>query len=227
VIYFVPVKVRFKLKDWMAVLIGALAVLLAAGGVLMPDWVKDHWLNTWQEYAILALLVLLTIICLLVLQRDLSRADAEREAAESEQRADQAKRDEEAAEREAAAIRREKARDKREDDRDKRFEEFLSIILAQMVSRGQEDTALFANARRTKEAYDEAINERKRELRVERAMERGDIGKRDEMVRHGGDLGERNLYQAALGPFVSVEDLRARADEKLRVLLQQFKVANN
>lgn len=66
----------------MAIAIGALTVLLGAGGVFMPDWVKDHILEKWEAYSILGFLILLIFLCLVILQIDVRKAELKAEQRE-------------------------------------------------------------------------------------------------------------------------------------------------
>jgi hypothetical protein len=68
--------IGFKRKDWMAVAIGTLTLLIAAGGIFMPDWVKADRLTDREAYSILGALAAVIVVCLVVQQIDLRSAEA-------------------------------------------------------------------------------------------------------------------------------------------------------
>jgi uncharacterized membrane protein len=206
---------RFKRKDWIAIAIGFLTVVLGAGGVFMPDWVNHREITQHRAYAILVGLALLIIIFLVIQQFDLNRAESEQARREKEREA-------KAQEREKEREQREALQELRESKREKEIRELIRIV-KQLQPRDSESYDDYDATERAFERIDEV---RRAEQRMEDALQRGEYGSGDYAVRHGGSLGGGSGAQllGILSPLGdSVDVLREKAYAKLRSVLDKHK----
>lgn len=219
----------FKTKDWMAVAIGTLTVVMGVVGVFLPDWVKSNKLTEREGYSIIIILAALIIICVIILQRAVRRAEAEQDRKDRERQEldrQRAEYDRQRAELDLQRDKRDAAREQRELESDKLMKKTLELLLGQMNRVERRERFPFdeeqANlARRDMERYYE-INEIIhmfeqiiKQAEVESSLLK--LGASRESLRAGN-----RLYVLQTGQEDRVDQLRREANTMLAKVLSEW-----